>query len=682
MEYGMGDQMASFIVEEEFEKEIFDTMSPTALKFFDKNFKPLIEPSHGILHGYIQCSKVDFTLTEKKSPRNVETLAELKELYEKEELELQELVYLDGHPTTYGRATIESITKRSIDKILEAKDPLTGINGNNISDFMRWVSCQKNAAQITKDIRIFVQEMGTLEGFSALSMHQVNTNVPKELSDEYDKLANDSSLDGVQKFVAMNDVINRMKASISDNMDKELKETIESSNRMKISSIAEMTLPSINMTDDKEILINRSSLYKSMNEEEYRSHSLQNREMLKLKHSLVPRSGFMNRQFTYLGQNLEFNRTETDPTNMGIWLPKDRAEGRTTVEGKVLKKSSSKDLVKVRSIAVSYKPFVTRDMISQVHFPPDEIPISWGFRLTSVTEEFTQKGLQLKHTGSFVQVPMSNKLNSLAKVTGKIVKDVEKKRILIVDEADNEKIIEAYPLPDSFDTDVNGRISGDSNHIGTALQIRSTGLNLDIIIKITKAQKGSHDLGLAKNEVTLGPSFAPVSGVIKYNFEEGTFKIGNDDMGAIVADSVYYYPDGARVKLGDRISSYPIDTGWYLSRGYNLTDTYTLFRNQFLELVSMTEELLETLFHLMISKNEATGQSEYLGTLRAFREDNDSLFTRMAFRESKNTLAKASASGFTFKNDMMTRNILTHLIMSSKKSSAETRLLSEPKKKK
>jgi hypothetical protein len=53
-------------------------------------------------------------------------------------------------------------------------------------------------------------------------------------------------------------------------MDQGMKETMENSNRMKISALLEMTLPQMTLTDDSTLLANESSLYHSLNEEEYR----------------------------------------------------------------------------------------------------------------------------------------------------------------------------------------------------------------------------------------------------------------------------------------------------------------------------------------------------------------------------------------------------------------------------
>ena len=94
----------------------------------------------------------------------------------------------------------------------------------------------------------------------------------------------------------------------------------------------------------------------------------------------LPRSGYLNRQLYYLGQSIEYRKEELDPTNIGIMLPKNRCEGRTTIDGKIVKKSSSEELIRVRSIAVSDKKHVSGDHLSKVNFPPEETNEAFGLR--------------------------------------------------------------------------------------------------------------------------------------------------------------------------------------------------------------------------------------------------------------------------------------------------------------
>lgn len=239
-----GDLMAGFLVPEKHQEDVMKKMSPTALKFYDKDLSPIITPSHGVIHGYISCSKVDGTLG-KKGKTIVDTLEELEEMYNKEKVDLQELVYLAGKPTTFGRAKIESYLGTSINSALGYADetPLEEISNDNINDLMRYVTLQKNAAEITRDIRVFVLEMSTLEGFSSLSLDQLYTGVPSEYTNQLEDIRNDPTLDGVQKFMRINSIQKDMKTWVEDNMDQDLKQTMINSNRMKVSALLEMTLP-------------------------------------------------------------------------------------------------------------------------------------------------------------------------------------------------------------------------------------------------------------------------------------------------------------------------------------------------------------------------------------------------------------------------------------------------------
>jgi hypothetical protein len=512
---------------------------------------------------------------------------------------------------------------------------------------------------------MFVLEMSTIEGFTSLSLDQLYTNVPKEYLDRLNEIRNDISLDSVAKFVRLHAIQKEIESWIKKNMDQNMKETMENSNRMKISALLEMTLPQMTLTDDSKLLANSGSLYTALNEEEYRTHGIQNRSILDLKQKLVPRSGYLNRQLYYVGQGIEYRKNETDEKNTGILLPKNRAEGRTTIDGKIVKKSTSSDLVRVRSVAVTDKKHVCLDHLSIVSFPPNETNEAFGLRvMTSLTEQFTQMGLSLKHSGSFVEVPMQNRLITKSDIHGIALKGDDNKTLVIKDASG--KTVATYPLPDKFDI-LYPKVLGKGHHIGTTLATSSAGLNLDIMIKIMGSRSAMIDEGLAKNVIHLSPSYAPVSGIINYNFESGTFSIGPNDMGDILPHAVYYYPQGSKVEKYDKISSDPINPSWYLKKGYPLEDVYQIFRKEFRSLAGdVTEELFEVLFHALIHKDPKTGEIEYLGSYRSMTKGSTSFFAQLSFERGKAAISKLAAGELKFEDDMFTRNILDFMIMSAK----------------
>jgi hypothetical protein len=365
-----------------------------------------------------------------------------------------------------------------------------------------------------------------------------------------------------------------------------------------------------------------------------------------------------------LGQSVEYRKEELDPTNVGIMLPKNRCEGRTTIDGKIVKKSSSEELIRVRSIAVSDRKHVSGDHLSKVNFPPEETNEAFGLRcMTSLTEQFTQSGLSLKHSGSFIQVPEQNRLLAKTDIHG-TAKLGDNKTLEIVNA--EGKVVARYPLPDKFDI-LFPKVEGKGSYIGTTLATSSAGLNLDIMIKVMGSKSAMIDEGLAKNNITLSPSYAPIAGVIKYDFDKRTFKIGDAEMGAILPHQVYYFPDGAKVGKYDKISSDPISPAWYLKHKYPLEDVYQIFRKEFRSLAgNITEELFEVLFHALIHKDPKTGEVEYLGSYRSMTKGSNSFFAQLSFERGKSAISKLSAGELKFEDDMFTRNILDFMIMSAK----------------
>lgn len=662
-----GDQMACFLIPEEHKEEVINKMSPTKLKFYDKNMKPLAVPSHGIMHGYIGCTTPNLELG-RKGKRIVDTLEELESLYDKEEVELQELVYLNGKPTTFGRAKIEDILGTTINKALGYAEevPLIPVDNKNIDEFMKYITLLDNSGEVTRDIRIFVMEMSTLEGFSSLSLDQLHVDVPKELKDELSAIREDNSLDGIQKFVRVTEVNSRIKKWVEKNMDPDLKQTMINSNRMKISALMEMTLPQATVDDDGRILSNENSLYESLNEEEYRAHSLQNRSILELKQNLVPRSGYLNRQLYFLGQGLEYHKELRDESNIGIELPRNKAEGRTMLNGKLVPKSDSSDLVRVRSIAVTDKDYASPDQISVVTFPPESTTSAFGLRVsTTLTESFTQAGLSLKHSGSFVQVPTQNQLKHRGNSKGSVKLNPENKTIEIVNKSG--EVLDTYPLPNNFDI-IHTEVE-TGTHIGTTLATASAGLNLDTMIAVMKARKAKPDQGLAKNTIKLMNCYAPVTGKIHYDFNKGVYLIGKVMMGPIHPEAVYYFPEGYEVTKFTRVMSFPLDVSWYLDMKFPIDEVYQMFRIEFRTLTGMkdlTEELLEVLFHLLTKKDFKSGLHTYLGSNRGITKGNNSFFSQLSFERGKSAISRLASGELKFENDVFTRNILDHLIISAK----------------
>lgn len=663
-----GDEMGVFLVPEDTEEEVFKKMNPISLKFYDKNLKPIIMPSHGVLHGYIICSQVDFNIKPEGGKRIiVDDIEELEKLYTEEKVRLKEIVYMDGNRTTFGRAKMESILGDSLNNILGTVDDnsFATINSKNIEDLMRFIYHQKDPAGIVKDLREFVLDMSTVEGFSSLSLDQIYQGMPYKFTEELERIKENPNLTSIQKFIRINIVEKEMKEYIEDNMDPNLKQTMINSNRMKISSLLEVVLPRTTVDDDGNLLTNERSLFEGLSEEEYSAHALQNRMILNLKQVLVPRSGSLTRQMAFLAQSFEYHKELKDKNNPGILLPHYKCEGRTTVDGKIVRKSNSKKLIRVKSIAVSDKNYVCPETISKTVFPPDETSRAWGLRAaTSLTEQMTQAGLSLKHSGSFVQLANKNRLIQYSDWPGSIIVDDEKSKIEVIKDGENK--MDIFPLPDNFDI-INKKVNSKGDLIGSSLEISSAGLNLDVMIKILKATKAKHDEGLAKNNIIMSNSYSPISGIINYNFDKGTYKIGDINMGKIDPIAVFYFPQGSKIKKYDKVQSHPVNLKWYFDNKIPLEDIYQIFRKDFTYYAGreLTEELIETLFHLIIKKDKKNG-NEFLGVKKGITRGNNSFFAQVSFERAKSALSRLSSGELKFESDMFTRNILDHMIITAK----------------
>lgn len=260
-------------------------------------------------------------------------------------------------------------------------------------------------------------------------------------------------------------------------------------------------------------------------------------------------------------------------------------------------------------------------------------------------------------------IPQANQLHDKSTTGGTVNIDTDDRVIRVIN---NGKVSAEYPLPNNFDV-INPVVSASKSYIGTTLATASAGLGLDVMIKIMASKKAMHDEGLSRNVITLSNCFSPVSGKIIYDFDARTYSIGSANMGPILPDAVYYFPQGAKVDKFDRIMSNPLDPRWYLDRKYPLEDVYLMFRKEFRSLAgNLTEELFEVLFHLLTKKDFKTGEFSYVGSTQGITKGNNSFFAQLSFEQGKRAVSKLAAGELKFENDIFTRNILDHMIISAR----------------
>lgn len=369
-----------------------------------------------------------------------------------------------------------------------------------------------------------------------------------------------------------------------------------------------------------------------------------------------------------------------DPENKCIMIPRYRAAGRVSPDGKRYPerelKPDEKDLVPVRSIITKFSnpDIVTPDCISTKFkdlTPGTAIGTSFG---TSITEAITQGALGLKHGGHERILQEEGILYA-----PKAVKNIREEGKFMVLECNSGGDLK-YPRPENLVLTPNKTFKG-GDIIGTAYNTSSPIVKLNSLIKLFRATGSRGKRYFEKDDIIISECYAYEPGVITYKENKSGDVVV--EIGGIRYTynplSMYYYPEGTKIEKYQRFCSGVVDMGRVVSRfGNNLQDIYIVFRNQFYSLVdggflkeglnphSIQEELCEMTFISLLNvdydpEKDSISDIQYLGTNSGIM-NNNSFYTMISYGYASRVVTKALRGKAEFKNDIMTDTVLGMLI--------------------
>lgn len=396
-----------------------------------------------------------------------------------------------------------------------------------------------------------------------------------------------------------------------------------------------------------------------------------------------PLGGYLTRQLTFLLNNYVYNEEgEPDEGDPGLLIPRYIASGRTAPNGKVYPEVSRKnedDLVPVRSIVTKEKGKlyeITPDLFSKrfktASFPNGSaVGASLG---TSFTEATTQGVLGLKHGGH----------ERVQDTTGNLYapKDCEFReegKFIILKVRGGEL---KYPRPSNLVTLGKDKFK-EGEIVCAAYHTTSPIYNLNSTLKLLWA-KGSNGVKyFEKDIVNLTDCYAYEDGTISYkeNAKTGEIEVWiGSRRYSYSPESIYYFPDGSKIKKYQRFCSGVADMSRVASDlGGDINSIFQIFRRQFYALNSksyqksglvspgdMQEEIVELVFAglINIGRNEKTNkieQVDYLGTQRAIM-NRKSFFTTLSYGWSSKVISRALKGELNLESDIMSQTVLGLLL--------------------
>lgn len=644
-----GDELNFFAVPDELKDYCVSNASPKNMCYYEKDHAFLYQFNHESLNGIIISSKCSLD----GEPKRFISFDDIEEAFNNGEIEVDTAVDFNDRITSYGREKISQIIDCSLDSLIGEG---VSFNAKNIVQLYALMAKYDGDTMVHKlqKLQEFVLEMVYLSGETTLPLEDIYSGLPNELTNNIKSIANSDKYSTEEKLMYIQKLHEDYLKSYMDILGEKgekVKLRITESSRMKMGAFLEMATPQILYNADKSIYVSEHTLIDGLTEAEYAVHALNNRKLLELKFQAVPTSGYLTRQLSTLGQSLVL-RPGDDPENGGIKIPRYRAEGRTLVKGGTVGKSDSEDNVVVRSILTSTKDYLTADMIStfnKIVFDSDGVDHKGTSFMMSLTESTTQKGLSLKHGGALRTVIEEDKMYAATDCTLELYD-----KFFVLNFEDG--YIAKYPRTASMVFNKSQEKFRKGDIICQLTKLYTFSYVLDCVIKLCRAV-GRVTLADVKNQIQFQRCISIVSGVLRYNFEEGYVSIGNERI-EFRPDTLYFIPDGEEIEFGTKFCS-GLENVQALMQNLVYIETYYIFRAQFrLLMPHIAEEIIECLFYLITNRDD----NVFRGVLQS-NVGNTSFVPNLAFGYAKRGLIKAVKGGSEIKKDTYTNSIINPFLV-------------------
>lgn len=635
-----GDAVMFYAIPDELKDYMLERCSPANYTTYPNNDVPILKPRHEILYGLTIATKI---LPLSDPDPKYASIPEMIDAFKDDKIWVYDRVQLGDTITSYGRVKIANILGiDDLDDII-GSDP---INAKNIVEIFKIINNKspEERVKILDKLQEFALSVVTLEGATSIELKDIYYDIPEEYRNKITEIL-ESDLDEKDKIREAEEVHAKMVSDIlnSDNKNGLSKKTISrinEGNRGKISAIVDMLVPSFNIDAKGKLSFSEHALIEGLTEAEYLAHSAANRELLITKANMVPFSGYLNRQLKEAGQKIILIKGESDPTNKGILIPRKYAEGRTTTDGEVLGKSTSDEMVRVRSIITTELPYVTEDMFSKNRkFTYDKdgkcyIGMDW---MTSYTTDITQSGLSLKHGGTLRYVREEDQLIAPYDTEVEFTED------LIILKATGD----TYIKPTRWSTKGDGFYKKGSI-IGEVPNYRTISYVVESLVKIFKAQ-GNLNYKDMMNNIKFSDCFNH-STAHTLRYSNNKVHLGKRSW---KRDSrLIKVPIGSVINPYQRICS---GTQSMESMNKSSLDTrFNIFFNQISELHSATEEILEMVFCLLTNHGK-----DWTGVMKLNTSENNSAFSALGYGYAK----KAASRIVTKDLKINAADILSQLVM-------------------
>lgn len=574
-----GDQMAFFwITDPHAVKLALERMGPKRNWRFVTDNSFVFKFQIAMLQGLYVASQV---LKYDKPIKYFTSLEKIEQAYENDEIEVDEIIDLFGKQTTYGREKISDIINVDLDTVVGKNVP---ISAKNVGKILAIFEKQEDGIDRHHKLMEFGGHIGTYSGNTTVSLEDIFQTNP--ISPKIEEIIHSDDPDSV-KYRKLQEVIpSEMMTQIENLKNKNIINIIQGAGKIKKDNLPSLFGPRIEYTKENGLVVYDNSIATGFDEGAFVSHVKENREILLVKKMLTPASGYLSRQLINICNYFVYTDEPSTSTVGAVMKAKD-AIGRIKLDGSKVTETGDV-LVRVKSCIDTNTNKISKEELSseretlQTYKRDDSIGTDCAF---GFTEKLTQGALALKH-GSPLYLPSKEVLKS---VTDGRVSDIDDKFIYV--ELGNVKY--KYVKPKKIILTDNSK--GNNFSKGAVLFYLDEEVHIEnkterINVFMDSFSKTEH---VKKSEIRRAHCYAPKDGVIIYDLDKNIVKIGDVEL-PFSQDEVYYYPEGYKVKKGDRICSGVMDMELYRPLMNNDVGwLFYLFKDQIVYILNNDSTIVE-----------------------------------------------------------------------------------------
>ena len=607
-----GDSLSITAVPKNYTEYVEQRIGPEALYYQESNLKTLLTPSHEFLLGLNLGSRIEMG----PKPIKITEASQIEELLNSNKINYNSPLEYNGKLTCYGRLLISTYIKGSIDDLIGDGKP---INAKNILVIMEYISVKSDRLDIIHKLASFGSEVVRFKGVTSLTLNELYLDLDTSLHKEMVRIKNDETLSPQLKLIRISEAYKNFTEQAKDSLTPAIKDRLESSNRIKMKQVLDLSIPKIAISNNGDIDVMETNLLNGLSPDDYYSDAITNRKVVGIKQEGVGGSGYLTRQLVTIGKGFKFQDKDTPDTNSYIEATAGPFyKGRLTTDGHEIDTPDYGKKVKLPSCIFNKDTNLYRNQVSQLLDYYQDSNIGFSFS-TTLTEAMTQSVLSIKHNATFKMI--GEGFIHRAKADGELI-DVTENTYTIK----YGQVTEVYPKSKEFIVNLYKFKKGDV--IGYIHKLLSPTYKFEVISKLIDTFPIPLGNKNANNNIQPSVSYSPYEGVISYQFLPRN-KIGVYVDGKLIntqhldTPTLYYYPEGATVEKHAKISSDILSMNKYnnpdLTGADAIRDRYTVFRKQFLEANgNVTEDLIEFLYRICSVK--LGGQLTYSGVKGAFKE--------------------------------------------------------------